>query len=227
MWTMLTRMPEKLRRDAALNRERLLDAARELFATRGLDVSLNDIAHHAGVGVGTAYRRFANKQAVMEALFEDVLDDLAEVARTSLREPDAWVGLVGFLERSLELQFGDRGINAIMNHPALGDERVDEARTRIAPLIQELVDRAKAQGLVRTDLEQSDVVFVQVGLSAILGRTRGVEPELYRRYLAIFLDGIRADRSLTPLPVGALDSTCTHRAMTAGRSPEPPADSAP
>ena len=59
-----------LRKDAALNRERLLAAASELFAERGLNVTLNDIAHHAGVGVGTAYRRFANKEEVIDALFE-------------------------------------------------------------------------------------------------------------------------------------------------------------
>src|SRR4051794_27535899 len=104
-----------LRRDAALNRERLLAAARELFADRGLDVTLNDIARHAGVGVGTAYRRFANKGEVIEALFEQSLEDIAAVAREALDDPDPWLGLVGFLERSLQMQFGDRGLNQIMN----------------------------------------------------------------------------------------------------------------
>src|ERR1700710_867993 len=127
-----------LRKDAAENRERLLAAAAELFAHRGLDVTLNDIAHHAGVGVGTAYRRFANKEEVIDALFEDRLQAVAEVATDALDDPDPWNGLVSFLERALEMQFGDRGLNQIMNNAALGDARVSEARDRIAPVIEEL-----------------------------------------------------------------------------------------
>src|ERR1700710_1950173 len=95
-----------LRRDAAENRERLLTAAAELFALRGLDATLNDIAHHAGVGVATAYRRFANKQEVIDALFEQGLVDVADEANQALAEPDPWIGLVTFLERSLDMQFG-------------------------------------------------------------------------------------------------------------------------
>src|ERR1700710_1059119 len=172
-----------LRKDAALNRERLLAAAGELFAERGLDVSLNDIAHHAGVGVGTAYRRFSNKEEVIDALFEQRLRELARVAHEALDNPDAWTGLVSFLEQSLHMQFGDRGLNQIMNQPALGDARVREARDLISPLITELVDKAKTQGVVRPDLDQTDVIFMQVGLSAIMDSSRTIEPELYRRNL--------------------------------------------
>src|ERR1700722_10791304 len=114
-------MPEastrSLRKDAALNRERLLAAASELFAEHGLEITLNDIAHHAGVGVGTAYRRFANKEEVIDALFEQRLQDVATVATEALEHPDAWAGLVMFLERASEMQFGDRGLNEIMNNP--------------------------------------------------------------------------------------------------------------
>src|SRR3954454_12282402 len=145
----MTEAPSRaLRKDAALNRERLLAAARELFAEHGLNVTLNDIAHHAGVGVGTAYRRFANKEEVIDALFEEGLQQIATVANEALDEPDAWEALVMFLTRSLHMQFGDRGLNQIMNNPALGHARVSEARTRIAPLITALVDRAKKQGVV-------------------------------------------------------------------------------
>jgi AcrR family transcriptional regulator len=210
--------PRALRKDAAINRERLLAAARELFAERGLDVTLNDIAHHAGVGVGTAYRRFTNKEEVIDALFEQGLQDIAAAADVALEDPDAWSGLVSFLERSLHMQFGDRGLNEIMNNTALGQDRVSDARDRIAPLIHELVQRAKAQGVVRADLDQSDLIFVQLGLSAIMESSRVIEPELYRRYLAIFLDGIRADRAtMTVLPVGALSANDTHSAMTRQR----------
>jgi AcrR family transcriptional regulator len=207
-----------LRKDAELNRERLLAAARELFATRGLEVTLNDIAHHAGVGVGTAYRRFANKEEVIDALFEEGLEDVATVAHEALAAADAWDGLVLFLERSLHMQFGDRGLNQIMNNTALGRDRISDARDRIAPLIRELVERAKAEGVVRPDLDQSDLIFMQLGLSAIMESSRAIEPQLYTRYLAMFLDGIRADRSFQPLPIRALTAAETHRAMTRQRN---------
>jgi len=216
----VTTTTRPLRKDAARNRERLLASARELFAERGLGVTLNDIAHHAGVGVGTAYRRFANKEEVIDALFEEGLEAIAAVAAESLAEPDAWVGVVSFLERSLEMQFGDQGLNQIMNDNALGDERIADARDRIAPLIEQLVERARVEGAVRADLDQSDLIFIQVGLSAIMQSSREIRPELYRRYLALFLDGIRSDRSdLTPLPTPALSPFDTHRAMTRDRPP--------
>jgi AcrR family transcriptional regulator len=207
-----------LRKDAARNRERLLNAARELFADHGLDVTLNDIAHQAGVGVGTAYRRFANKNEVIEALYDESLDEVAAMANRALAEPDPWRGLVRYLERSLDSMLHNRALTQIMNSPGLDERRVAEARDRIAPLLERLVERAKAEGAVRPDLEQSDLIFIQEGLAAVMDRTRSLKPQLYRRYLAMFLDGIRADReSVTDLPEAALSAEQTHAAMTLER----------
>lgn len=208
-----------LRKDAAANRERLLAAASELFAQRGLEVTLNDIAHHAGVGVATAYRRFTNKEEVIDALFEQRMTQVEDIARDAARDADAWNGLLSFIETALELQHGDRGLNDIMNNPLLGDERVNQVRDRIAPLITELVENAKAQGVVRPDLDQTDLIFIQLGLSEIMNRTKTIAPNLYRRYLTIFLDGIRTDRAtFTPLPTRALTAFETHEAMTPARA---------
>jgi AcrR family transcriptional regulator len=207
-----------MRKDAARNRERLLAAARELFAERGLTVTLNDIAHHAGVGVGTAYRRFANKEEVIDALYDESLEEVAAMAHEALAEPDAWRGLTCYMERSLDTLLRNRALTQIMNNPALGEERVALARDRIAPLLQQLVDRAKAEGVVRSDFEQSDLIFIQEGLSAIMDRTRTIRPQLYRRYLTLHLDGIRTDRgSFLELPVPALSAHQTHAAMTLDR----------
>ncbi|MBJ7289363.1 TetR/AcrR family transcriptional regulator [Williamsia sp.] len=208
-----------LRRDAAENRDRLLAAAGELFAERGLTVTLNDIAHRAGVGVGTAYRRFANKEAVIDALFEEQLRDIAALAEEALAEPDAWVGLVRFIEQSLDKQFGDRGLNELMNAPALGLDRIDAARDEIAPLLTKLVERAVAEGVVRPDFDQSDIIVLQLALSSIMHSSRAVAPELYRRHLTIFLDGIKVDRAgFTRLPADAMSSEQTHMAMTGRRT---------
>ena len=217
---MAARLDQALRKDAAENRDRLLTAASELFAERGLGVTLNDIAHHAGVGVGTAYRRFKNKEEVIDALFERQLEQVADVAREALADPDAWNGLLTFLEQALHMRHGDRGLNEIMNNPVLGDERVQEARDRIAPIITKLVAKAKKQGVVRSDFDQTDLIFIQLALSAVIESTRELAPSLYRRYLAMFLDGIRTDRSeFTKLPVRPLSAEETHSVMTRRRRP--------
>jgi transcriptional regulator SbtR-like protein len=126
------------------------------------------------------------------------------------------------MERSLDSLLHNRALTQIMNSPGLDEARVAEARDRIAPLFERLVERAKAESAVRPDLEQSDLVFIQEGLAAVMDRTRSIKPQLYRRYLAMFLDGIRADReSLTELPEAALSADQTHAAMTLERQGRP------
>src|SRR5690349_7732936 len=99
-----------LRADAERNRQRLLVAATELFAERGVDVTLDDVARHAGVGVGTAYRRFANKEELIDALFEQRIDDVAALAAEALEHPDPWNGFATFLERAAEHHTANRGL---------------------------------------------------------------------------------------------------------------------
>jgi AcrR family transcriptional regulator len=167
------------------------------------------------VGVGTAYRRFANKEQVIDALFEQRLDQIATLAAEALEDSDAWRGLTRFLEQSLQMQLEERGLTVILHNPHLAPHRADEARDRIAPLISTMVDRAKNEGVLRSDFESTDAIFIQLALAAVMDTTRGTAPALYRRYLTIFLDGVRTDRGpLTALPVEALDVEETHAVMT-------------
>src|SRR5574342_294589 len=85
-----------LRADAERNRRRVLSAASDLFAERGLDVSLDEIAAAAGVGVGTVYRRFADKDALIDALFEDKIGDVERLARECLEIEDPWTAFAMF-----------------------------------------------------------------------------------------------------------------------------------
>ncbi len=209
-----------LRKDAEANRRRLLQAAAELFAERGLQVTLNDIARHAGVGVGTAYRRFANKEEVIDALFEKRLAEVAAIGEHALAEPDPWRGLVTYLEQILQLQVKDRGLTDIINHPSLGQHRVTEASERIGPVLNLLIERARRQGSLREGLAGTDIVFLQLALDAIIDATRDVAPGLYRRYLAIFLDGIRSEAAAPgPLPVPAPTEEQTQKALSPSRPP--------
>ena len=193
-----------LRADAERNRQRLMAAAKELFATRGLDVTLDEVARHAGVGTGTAYRRFPNKDALIDALMVDRIGELAAIARECLEDPDPWRGLAGYFDRALALQAADRGLKDVLFSSGRGRERSDHARQQIAPVVTKLVRRALEAGAVRGDLAVSDVPLINFMLNTIVDFGRDVDPDLYKRYLAIVLDGLRPRDDLEPLPVEAL-----------------------
>jgi AcrR family transcriptional regulator len=197
-------MTAPLRADAERNRLRLLAAAKELFRTEGLHVTLDDVARHAGVGTGTAYRRFPNKDALIDALMADRIGEIAQLAKEGLDEPDPWVGLTGFLERSLALQAADRGLKEVLFSAGRGRQRSDEARRQIAPVVTKLVARALDAGVVRSDMATTDVAVINYMLNLVVDLGRDIEPDLYRRYLAIVLDGLRPRDDLMPLPVDPL-----------------------
>jgi AcrR family transcriptional regulator len=181
-----------LRRDAERNRQRILEAAREVFAKRGLDATMDDIADHAGVGVGTVYRRFPDKELLIDALFEERIGELAAIAEQALAEQDAWEGLVMFLEQGLAQQAADRGLKELVLGSHHGRERVAQARARMKPLVDQLVERAKAEGSLRDDVDSTDFALIHLTLGAIVDFTEKVVPETWRRFLDIVLDGLRA-----------------------------------
>jgi AcrR family transcriptional regulator len=199
-----------LRADAERNRQRLIDAAREVFAAEGLDATLDEIAHHAGVGVGTAYRRFASKDELIDALFEQELAEIIDIADAAAAHEDAWEGLVFWMTRIIEKQVADRGLKAVMTSTTRGKKRVAAARGQIGPRIGPLVLRAREAGALRADVEIPDIpmlIFMVVGVAEY---TRSVDPEIWRRYLAIVLDGLRAD---SKLPHPSLDLAQMTKAM--------------
>jgi AcrR family transcriptional regulator len=194
-----------LRRDAERNRQRILEAATEVFNERGLDVSLDEIARHAGVGVGTVYRRFRTKEELVEALFMSRLDEVAAIADQAFAAPDPWSGLVSFMERMAEIMAGDLGLRQILMFATYGRDLVAVARERNAPLVERLVERAQAAGQLRSDLRQTDIVFIVFVLTEATQLAQAASPDIWRRYLALILDGMRPAREgVTPLPVPAL-----------------------
>jgi AcrR family transcriptional regulator len=176
-----------------------------VFNERGLEVSLDEIARHAGVGVGTVYRRFRTKEELVEALFMDRLDTIAAIADDALNAPDPWDGLVSFMERMAEIMAGDLGLRQILMFATYGRDLVTIARQRNAPLVERLVERAQAAGQLRTDLRQTDIIFIVFMLTDATQLATGVNPAIWRRYLTLILDGMRPARDgATPLPVPAL-----------------------
>lgn len=199
----VTSAPHSLRRDAARNRVRILDAARGLFAEGGLSVTLDEIAQAAGVGVGTVYRRFGDKERLIEALFEERLARVERIARDAHALDDAWAGIASFLERLLELTSEDRGLRELLLGTEHGRVRVEATRGEVTPLVADLVARAKAAGQIRTDVEETDVALVQLAVSELDTLVHRVAPDAWRRLLAVALDGLRAGTRptrATPLP---------------------------
>jgi len=192
----------RLRKDAERNLRRILTAAREVFRDRGVGATLNDIAHHAGVGVGTVYRKFADKEALVDALFDDMVETVDGYLRDALAEPDAWLGLTRALEKTCEVQAFDRGLREVMLGTGRGPQRQRQMRDRVAPSVDELVARAQEQGMLRTDVVPQDFPLLQLMVGAISDHTG--QPELWRRYLAILIDGLRArPGEVTTLPTFA------------------------
>ncbi|MEU4573489.1 TetR/AcrR family transcriptional regulator [Nonomuraea sp. ATR24] len=180
-----------LRRDAEHNRRRTLAAAREVFAARGLQATLNDVAHHAGLGVGTVYRRFPNKEVLAEAVYAGKLDELRATARDALTGQDAGRALTAFLEHALELAATDRGLRELMRQGAGDSEQIARAREGIAESCGLLIARAREQGTIRADLTVDDIAPIVTMIDSVmdLPSTGGTQP--WRRYLALVLDGLR------------------------------------
>lgn len=198
--------PRPLRRDAERNRQRILVAAREVFADRGLDATLDDVAEHAGVGVGTVYRRFANKDQLVDALFEEGIAALLTVADQAMEISDPWEGVVFLLEKLQSKQAEDRGLAEILVRGDRGTERVARSRDKLVPATERVLARARDAGKLRAGITAADVRILGLALTAVTEYSRQVSPDLWRRYLTLILDGMRSRGGrMKSLPVAALN----------------------
>ncbi len=200
-----------LRADAERNRQRILRAAGEVFAEHGLEASLDDVAHRAGVGVGTVYRRFPDKEALVEALFDERLAELLALGEECLRTPGPGGGLLGFLRRSCRLQAQNRGLRDVVLSSGFGQDRIAEHRDHLKPLAQRLIDQAVAAGTIRPDLHHTDLPILLIMIVAAADYTRDVAPEAWERFFTIVIDGLSGRRS--PLPQPPLTSDQVEDAM--------------
>ncbi|MCW2522394.1 MAG: TetR family transcriptional regulator [Frankiales bacterium] len=190
------------RKDAARNHALLLEAAREVFAERGLDASLDDIARRAGLGIGTAYRHFQNKQQVAEALFSKAIAEIVADAERALTREDPWQAFVEFFTSAAERQANDRGLyEALIDASLLGD--CGRIRDQLDGPLARLFDQAIQAGALRADATPTDAGVIFAMLGAVYEMRGDGSPELWRRYLAVLLDGLRATGQ-RPLPAAAL-----------------------
>jgi len=177
---------QHLRRDAAENRELLLDAATRVFAARGLDASVEEIARVAGVGIGTLYRRFPTKDALIAALVQGVLDTMSQLAEEATEQPDG-TGLEYFLERSSEYQADHSGCL-----PRLWNTDPDhESIHRIRRTIGALLDDAKRHSRVRDELTTTDLTLIMWSIRGVIETTWCTAPDAWRRHLDVLVAGMR------------------------------------
>ena len=127
---------EGQRSHARRNHELLVAAAREVFAERGVEASLEEIARRAGVGIGTLYRHFATRDALVEAVFERRIGEFVAIAEAAAAEPDGWHAFVGFLEQTLEIQAGDRMLKDVFLRSPPGTGRVERAREEMRAAVR-------------------------------------------------------------------------------------------
>jgi AcrR family transcriptional regulator len=182
-----------LRADAMRNHQRILAAARELFESNGLDITLDAVADHAGVGVGTVYRRFANKQELIVAVFEDNIHRLVDQADVALRNPDSWVGLTQFLDFAYTDFAANRGLSELVRMEGSKDDRMMCIREQLRPAVDRVIERARTAGVLRPGVESSDFFALVYMINAVAVFARPVNPQVWRRYFEIVLDGLRAD----------------------------------
>jgi AcrR family transcriptional regulator len=186
------------RSDARRNRERLVASARELFAQNGIEVSVEEITHHAGVGMGTLYRHFPTKDELIDAVLEDAFAEIIELAQEAAVADDAWDGLTSFFERILALHAANRGVKDIVAARGHGARRAEAMRSRIRPLLAGVIERAHEQGTLRRDFTIDDLPLVIWTAGRVIELTETAAPGHWRRYLGFLFDGLRP-AAATPL----------------------------
>ena len=186
-----TPTPRRLRADAARNRASVLEAARAAFAEHGADAQMDDIARRAGVGVGTVYRHFPTKQALAEALVVERFERTIAFSRELLAEPDPWHAIERSFEHCAVTQEQDRAWAGALAAMAGGDPVTAPCEHQLTQLLEitaQLLDRARAAGAIRPDLQPADMPPLYCGLASVV--QAGVAD--WRRYLELLLAGLRA-----------------------------------
>jgi AcrR family transcriptional regulator len=181
-------LDKPLRADARRNRERLLDAALALFLEDGPDVPLEAVAKRAGVGIGTLYRHFPTREALVEAAYRSEVAHLAEAADELLRDRPPDEALAAFMDRFVDYAATKRGLKGmLMSVAESGSDVFVDTRTQITAAVASLVEAGVAAGAIRADVDADDVLRA---MGAVWAVPAGSEDQA-RRVLMLVMDGLR------------------------------------
>jgi AcrR family transcriptional regulator len=188
------------RADVVRNRAKLVDAAREVFAERGLAATLDDIAQRAGVGTGTAYRHFRDKHELAAEVLAGATQRIVEAATDALAIDDPWGALVTFFEANAERQVADGGLYAALAGQGRLEDKV-RLWPEIVATVTKLFDRAHEANVIRRDATPADAASILAMLGPVVDLSVATGTDVWRRYLGLLLDGLRAtDRPRLPGP---------------------------
>jgi AcrR family transcriptional regulator len=195
-----TSAPAQTRVDAVRNRARLIDAGRAALADGGLDVSIEEIVRRAGFAKGTFFRHFTGKDALVRALLADRLVRLGEIAR-EVNETHApgWEALRTMMERFIDHVAADCSFSECLRGDSVDDPEVQPAREALHEQVSRTLAAAQATGEVRPDVDRSDLEMVMMAILSATTPVHATHPHLGRRYMRLFLDGIRSG---TPSDLG-------------------------
>ncbi|MFF7154149.1 TetR family transcriptional regulator [Streptomyces sp. NPDC008139] len=200
---MTDELPHTLRSDALDNRERILEAAREVFATEGLNVPMREIARRAGVGPATLYRRFPTKETLVTEAFTGQLRACHDIVDEGLADPDPWRGLCLVIERICELHARDRGFTAAFMSTFPHAVDFDAGREYALKAVAELAARAKSTGRLRPDFVLDDLTLVLMANSGIHAPSPAARVAASRRFAAFAIQAFQASPQHAPLPPAA------------------------
>ncbi|MFG2724330.1 TetR/AcrR family transcriptional regulator [Streptomyces canus] len=183
---------QPLRSDAERNRERIIAAARTVFARDGLNASMASVAREAGVGIATMFRRFPTKEELVDAVFSDRMGAYVDVVTDALDDPDPWNGFVGYIETACAMQAADNGFADVLTMTFPTAKVLEERRNRAYEGMLVLIDRAKATGRLREDFDPSDLVLIHMANAGVVNATGDAAPDAWRRVVALIIQSLEA-----------------------------------
>ncbi|MEU6201474.1 TetR/AcrR family transcriptional regulator [Streptomyces sp. NPDC047061] len=206
-----------MRADARRNHDRLLAEARTVFAEHGTDASLEDVARRAGVGIGTLYRHFPTRHALMSAVFEDAVNELLDRARELRTAPDPCRALLTWLHEVVVHAAAYRGLSrALMS--ASPDSALSRCGTPMREAGAALLTRAQNAGTVRPDVQITDLLQLTHAIALAAEESPG-DPELASRLLTLTLKGLRPEK-----PRGAGSCATSHSGPAPAHEPHADGD---
>jgi AcrR family transcriptional regulator len=186
-----TTIPRPLRRDAQRNRDRILAAGAEAFADKGADAQMDDVARRAGVGVGTVYRHFPTKEALMAELVRRKFAGIRATALEALEVEDPWDAFAGMLFRNAEMAAEDAAMRDALSRVPQAWATCQEERAEVTALAARVIERAQVAGALRADFTADDIPMLMCGICSAMAVPLPPGKD-WRRHLEIVLDGLRA-----------------------------------
>ncbi|GAA0997694.1 TetR/AcrR family transcriptional regulator [Acrocarpospora macrocephala] len=216
------RQPEPgLRADAERNRERILTAARRLYASHGLGVSMACVAREADVGKATLSRRFATREELINAVFADRMDAYAAAAAEALADPDPWRGFTGYIEAVCAMQAADRGFADVLTMTFPAAKALEARRAEAYNAFLELIARAQASGHLRDDFTAEDLVILLMANAGVVAATADAAPDTWRRLVSQMLRAYATPGADLPPLEQPPAPTALYRAMVRLTRPAP------